>query len=663
MSNDIFGIGQSGLAAAQWGLTVSSQNISNASTPGYTVENPVYAEASGQYTGSGYLGGGVTTTTVLRNYSQYLSTQLNNATSTNSALTSNLAMAAQLNNLAGSPTAGISAAITAYFTGLQNVANNPGNVATRQTAISSAQTLASQINAAGAQYDQLRQSVNQQLQATVTQINTYATQIANLNGQIGSASSQGQPPNQLLDQRDQAVASLSQLVGVSVIQNSSGYSIVTGNGQPLVVGNQNFQLGTATSQADPSELSVTFNGLAGATPAPAPQFLSDTSISGSGGTLGGLVAFRSQTLDPAEAQLGAIATSFASQVNSQNALGLDLAGNAGGNLFSVAAPSVYANAANTGNATLTVGFANGAQPTTDDYALSFNAGVYTLTDTTSGSVVGTSPTAPNGAAPIGGLVLNITAGAMNPGDSFTIQPTRGALDSFALTTTNASAIAAASPVLASASSTNAGTGTISQGTVGAGYNIPGTTTLTYNSGANSLSGFPVGSTVSVNGGPPTTINPGPPPTTIPFTAGGTYTLNTVPPGAGPNAISFTLGGAPANGDTFTIAKNTGTNDGRNALTMSQIVSKTTLAGGTSTLTGAYASYVNGIGNSASQLKAASASQSALVQQITASQQSVSGVNLDEEASHLLQYQQLYQANSKVIQTAESLFQTLIGIIN
>jgi flagellar hook-associated protein 1 FlgK len=97
--------------------------------------------------------------------------------------------------------------------------------------------------------------------------------------------------------------------------------------------------------------------------------------------------------------------------------------------------------------------------------------------------------------------------------------------------------------------------------------------------------------------------------------------------------------------------------------MSQIVSKATLSGGTSTLTGAYASYVNGIGNSASQLKAASASQSALVQQITASQQSVSGVNLDEEASHLLQYQQLYQANSKVIQTAETLFQTLIGVIH
>jgi flagellar hook-associated protein 1 len=86
-----------------------------------------------------------------------------------------------------------------------------------------------------------------------------------------------------------------------------------------------------------------------------------------------------------------------------------------------------------------------------------------------------------------------------------------------------------------------------------------------------------------------------------------------------------------------------------------------LNGGSSTLTAAYAAYVNNIGNAASQLKAANTSQTALVTQITSAQQSVSGVNLDEEASNLLQYQQAYQANSKVIQTANSMFQTLMGI--
>ncbi len=645
-SSNIFGIGLSGLAAAQWGLTTAGNNISNASTAGYTVENPVYAESPGQYTGSGYLGGGVTTATVQRNYSQYLSTELNNANSTNSALSANYSMASQLNNLVGSPTTGISAAISAYFTGLQSVANAPSNLANRQTAISDAQTLASQLNAAGQQYDQLRQSVNQQLTQSVNQINSYTKQIAQLNVQIKNASSQGQPPNQLLDQRDQLVSQLSQQVGVSVVQNSDGYSVFLASGQPLVVANSSFDLGTAVSSGDPSELAVTYNGLHGATATSSTtQYVSQSTLSG--GTLGGLLAFRSQTLDPAESQLGAIATSFAAQVNAQNALGIDLSGNAGGKLFTVASPTVYSNLNNTGGATLSVAFSNASSPTTDDYALSYNGTSYTLTDTTTGSAVGTVTWTTSGTtstATVGGLALTLS-GTMASGDSFTIQPTRGALNSFALATTNASAIAASSPVLVSASSANTGAATVTQGTVSAGYSVSNVT-LTYNSSSGTLSGFPSTSTISINGTAQASGT-----TSITYNSGDTISVN---------GVSFTISGAPANGDTFTIAKNTGTDDGRNALAMSNLVSSTVFSNST-TLTGAYANYVDSVGNATSQLKSANTAQTALVSQIQAAQQSVSGVNLDEEASNLLKYQQLYQANSKVIQTAESMFQTLIGI--
>jgi flagellar hook-associated protein 1 len=657
--SDIYGIGLSGLLSAQLGLATTSNNISNSSTPGYTVENPVFTESSGQYTGSGFIGGGVTTATVQRNYAQYLTSQLNSAQSTNSSLTANLSLATELNNFVGSPTAGISAAITTYFTGLQNVANSPSSVAERQTAISDAQSLAAQINEAGQQFDQLRQGVNQQLTQSVSQINSYSQQIASLNTQIAEASSQGQPPNQLLDQRDQAVSQLSQLVGASVVQNSQGYSVFLPSGQPLVVANQSFDLGTSTSAGDPSELAVTYNGLAGTTPTGPTDYLSASAITG--GTVGGLLSFRSQTLDPAESQLGAIATSFANQLNQQNALGLTLSGTAGGPLFTVGAPQVYANQQNKGNATLTVGFANPAQPTSDDYSLSYDGTNYTLTDTTTGQTVGPPVPAIATTSPgttIGGLTITMPTGAMNAGDSFTIQPTRGALDSFALATTNPSDIAAASPVLASAGSSNVGTATITQGTVTAGYNIPSTrTTLTYDSATGSLSGWPVGSTVSVNGGPSTTIAAG---TTIAYTPGDTYTIDTTPATAGPNAVSVTITGSPANGDTFTIGQNLGMNDGRNALAMSNLISSTSLSG--QTLTGAYANYVNNIGNAASGLQAASTAQTALVSQIQSSQQSVSGVNLDEEAANLLKYQQLYQASSKVITTAESMFQTLITSI-
>ncbi|NLP60955.1 flagellar hook-associated protein FlgK [Paraburkholderia sacchari] len=674
MSN-IFSIGLSGLQAAQVGIATAGENISNSSTTGYNVETAVYQEAAGQYTGSGYLGGGVTTATVQRAYSQYLTSALNNAQSSNSALTASYTLATQLSNLVGSPTSGIATSITTFFSGLQNVSNSPASTATRQTALSDAQSLADQINAAGQQYDAMRQSVNTQLSNAVTQINTYTQQIAQLNTQISMASSSGQPPNQLLDQRDLAVSKLSQLVGVQVVQNSSGYSVFLGNGQPLVVSGQNYNLTTQRSNANPAEMTVAWQGLPGSTAQAQP--LSSAALQG--GTVGGLVSFMQNTLDPAQAQLGAIATSFAAQVNQQNALGLTLGGAPGGALFTAGGPVVTANLGNNPSSTGTVSatLTNAANPPTDNYTLSYSSaagGTWTLTDTTTNTVLGTTTTQPSQSNPFApaGSGLSITStGTMNDGDAFSIQPTAGALDSFAVATSDPSAIAAASPVLVTAGGTNTGTAAVTQGTVSAGYAVasPGLQLSYAASGSGSstgtLSGFPVGSTVSVT--VPGSSTPTPyaitsSSTTIPYdsSTGATISISGDTSGTA-NNVSFSMTGAPANGDTFTIAPNTSAaQDGRNALALANLTSGTVFAG-SQTLTNAYSNYVNTIGNTASQLKASSTSQQSLVTQLTSQQQSVQGVNLDEEAAKLLQFQQLYQANSKVIQTAASLFQTLLGI--
>ncbi len=168
------------------------------------------------------------------------------------------------------------------------------------------------------------QSVNTQLSDTVSQINTYTAQIASLNQQITAASSQGQPPNQLLDQRDQAVSNLSQLVGVQVVSNSNGEQRVPDERPGAGHRHDQLQPRHRAFAGESTEDSVTYLGAAGTTPTAATtQYLSDSTMQNAGGTLGGLITFRTQSLDPAEAQLGAIATSFAAQVNNQNELGLD----------------------------------------------------------------------------------------------------------------------------------------------------------------------------------------------------------------------------------------------------------------------------------------------------------------------------------------------------
>jgi flagellar hook-associated protein 1 FlgK len=209
-------------------------------------------------------------------------------------------------------------------------------------------------------------------------------------------------------------------------------------------------------------------------------------------------------------------------------------------------------------------------------------------------------------------------------------------------------VAAASPVLTSAATGNAGTASISSAKVVAGYTASAIK-LTYDSAAGGFT-----SNVDVTLPDSTVVTAG---QTIPYDSSKGLTVTS-------NGVTATITGKPADNDEFDVTPNAGgTSDGSNALAMSNLVTTKTMNGGTDTLTSSYANYVNQIGNDTNQLKSSSTAQTALLNQATSAQQAVSGVNLNEEAANLMQYQQLYQANSKVIQTASSLFQTLLGIFN
>ncbi|MDQ7979110.1 flagellar hook-associated protein FlgK [Paraburkholderia sp. SARCC-3016] len=656
---NLFSLGLTGLNSAQLGMSTTGNNISNAATPGYNRELAIFVEAGGLQTGSGFIGGGVTTQTIQRQFSQTLTSQLYSTQSESSSLSSYSQLVTNLSNQIGDPIAGIGADFTAFFNSLQTLAGSANDGPTRQTVINAASVLADAINSMGNQIDQTRQGINTTISSTVTQINNLTKQIAQLNAQIAAVGPNGQPPNQLLDTRDQAVSQLSQLVGVNVQQASDGTDTISlPNGMTLVQGTQSYQLGTTPSPDNPSELAVTYQQPDSTKPGSfVTTVLPDSAISG--GSLGGVLQFRSQTLDPAARQLGALATSFAAQVNAQNELGVDQNGNTGGPLFNIGAPNVIANTKNTGGATVSATLTNPASPPTDDYKLTFDGTNYTVTDATTGKVLGTSTTPPSATNPIGGVAITIN-GTMAAGDSFTIQPTSGALDSFAVATTDGSAIAASSPAIASANQSNTGTGKIAIGAASSGFVINAPVTLTYDAATGTLTGLPIGSTVTF-GNPQQTFtvtaaNPG-----VPYdpTNGDTYTVtNPGPPATSPNGISFTVSGTPADGDTFTIGPNTGgTQDGSNATAIFN-VSTSTAFGGT-TLTNGYAEFVNNVGNTASNLESMATAKSSTLAQIQSQQQSVSGVNLDEEATNLLEYQQMYQASSKVIQTAQSLFQTIL----
>ncbi len=237
MGNGIFGIGLSGLNAAQAGLLTTGHNISNASTPGYSRQQVVQSSNSPQLTGSGFLGQGVQVSTVKRVYSEFLASQVLQAQTQSSQLDSYYTQIKQLDNMLGDPSAGVSPTLQSFFNGVQDVATTPASVPSRQALLSSAQSLVARFQGLSQRFTEFRNGVNSQIAGSVAEINSLAQQIAGLNHNIvlaGDANSR-QPANDLLDQRDALVTQLGRVINIAVVRQSDGsFNVFVGNGQALV---------------------------------------------------------------------------------------------------------------------------------------------------------------------------------------------------------------------------------------------------------------------------------------------------------------------------------------------------------------------------------------------------------------------------------------------
>ena len=645
MATNILSIGQSALAAAQVGISTTGHNIANAATPGYSRQVLVQGAATAQNLGFGYVGQGVDISSVQRIYSDFQAAQVRSTQTTQSSLSTYATQMSQIDNMLANVTSGLSPSLQGFFKGMQDVSANPSSVASRQAALSSANALASRFQSMGAQLDQMRQGVNTQIISSVGEINSLSTQISQLNQAITlaqGATAAGQPPNDLMDQRDQLILDLSKQIKATVVKQDDGkYNVFIGNGQPLVVGGLTYQLSTTVSPTDASKIEVAYSNSGN------PFILSGSALTG--GALGGLVDFRNKSLEPAQNALGRIAIGLASTFNVQHKLGQDLNGNLGTDMFVVGVPTVGQNANNTGTASLTASISNVSALTTSDYSVQFNGTQYQVTRLSDGQVTAltSSPQTIDG-------VDFTTAGVPATGDSFLVRPTVAGAPSFAVKISDTSLLAAAAPIATAAPITNTGTGAISAGSVDATYlttPLSAPVTLSYNSGTAQLTGFPATQAVTVTyNGNSTTYAAGAP---VPYTAGATLSFG---------GISLAISGVPANGDVFTVAPNTGgVGDNRNAVLLAALQTTNTLVGGTASYQDAFAQMVASIGSKTNELQVMSdAEGQTLTNQIQA-QQSLSGVNLDEEASNLLRYQQAYQAAGKVMQVASQLFDVLLSL--
>jgi len=646
----MFYTGLSGLNVARTALATTAHNTANVNTPGYSRQTVAVEGNGARPTGAGFIGTGARVVTVARNYDRYLQAQLSQAESGLQALDTYATQAGHLDDLLADRASGLSVLVQGFFAATEAVANTPADPAARQQMLSAAEAVAGKFRALDGYLADRNSSLNEEIQGQVRQINVYAAQVAGLNRQISqlSAMAGGQPPNDLLDQRDRLVGELGKLVGVTVVEQDGGqYNLFVGTGQSLVLGDRAATLAAVPAAADPTRYAVAVVASTGESVELDERVLT-------GGSLGGALAFRREALAATQNGIGRLAMTLAGAFNAQHAAGVDLTGVSGGDFFAMGRPAVLSDARNGGDQVVTATLADAGRLTTSDYSVTVadvgGTPTYTVTRLADGQRVAVAPAAGGPAStsftafPVtfDGITLSATGTAV-AGDSFLVRPTRdGARDIAVLVREPARIAAAGSPVATAATSAAAAIGPAVLDASYRGAPLQPTQTIraTYD-GAN------LSFQLVEADGTQTAL------TSVPYVSGQPVTVR---------GITVAVTGAPAVGDTFTLSpRASGVADGSNALLLGALQRRALVGAGTATFNGAYAQLVSDVGNRTLQVQVARTTQDSLASQIRASQQSVSGVNQDEETANLLQYQQMYQANAKVIQAASTIFDTILAI--
>ncbi|MGB7584663.1 MAG: flagellar hook-associated protein FlgK [Terriglobales bacterium] len=306
------------LEVDQGALNVTSNNIANASTPGYSREVVDLSEQAPIESGNLTVGTGVDLQQIQSVRDQVLSLLIAEQNTQQSGAQTQLNGLQQVQGLFSDPTQGIGANLTTFFNSISQLSTNPTDSAQRQSVITAAQNLVSSFNQAAQSLGTIQQSLNQSVSQTVDQINGLSKQIAQVNAQVGQMQQLGKDPGSLLDQENQLINQLSQLTNVNEIQTENGLTLTTGSGTALVVGNQSFALQVGNG---PTGMQDVFSQG------------QDITSSIQGGSLGGAIQVRDQDIPGILNQLNTLASQFATSFNAAQAQGYDLNGNPGQALF------------------------------------------------------------------------------------------------------------------------------------------------------------------------------------------------------------------------------------------------------------------------------------------------------------------------------------------
>jgi flagellar hook-associated protein 1 FlgK len=639
-------LGIRAMAANYAALQTTGHNISNANVKGYSRQQVELATAQGQFTGAGFFGKGVNVVSVTRLHNAFLTREADVAKSLSAMDAARLQHLKRMENVFQPGEHGLGAAAADLFSAMTDLGSNPSDLATRQVVLARAGDLASRFAAAGAALDEVQAGVAAEVKASVARINALAEGIAQANDRVAALRGLGQPANDLLDERERLISQLSEEVAVTRVEASDGtLAIFVGGGQRLVLGNQAERLSVQRDKVDPTQIAV------GVADGAAVRTLDSHVIAG--GKLAGLLRFQSQDLTQGRNLIGQLALAVGGALNAQQLRGVNLQQPLGGvpsrEMFAFGPSLGVPHGDNTrdgggspiGGVTLTI--VDPAAVQASDYELresSSTPGAWQLTRLSDGLV-----RTVNAGDVVDGVQIDITS--PQPGDRFLLQPAARAANGMGLLLTDPRDLAAASPLIARTPLSNTGTAAVTRlGVDAAPLPVPGgtaTIAFTSDNGDYSWNVLDGGGSIVASG------------------SGNWQPGQRLPaPPMDINGFSLTLDGVPRNGDVIEVLPTpAGALAHNNGNALSLLALRDAALVGGHTVGDAWSQALAEVGVRTQSASTATEMSTAVAQQAEQMRSSASGVNLDEEAARLIQFQQSYQAAAKVLQIAQQLFDTLM----
>lgn len=619
-------IGSSALKAASIQLQTTGNNVANATTPGYHREVVSQSDNGARRTGSGYIGMGVQIDTIRRSYDSFLERAVGIGEASAASDKSRLSQMSAMESLFSDSETGVGAAMNDLRTALAELVNSPTDSSTRTVVLNRAEALAQRINGLDGKLGQMASDNAQRVGSEVNALNDTLKQLADVNQKIIAADVR-HTPNDLHDQRDLLISKINGYASANAYINDNGTAdLFSISGEPMVLGGE---ASTFTVTAD-----LYNSGLPQLNLKTLGRDLPMDAAALGGGSIVGLMRFQADDLASARARLGQMAAAIGDVFNTVQANGIDSTGQAGKAMFSWTDPIAISASTNDGSAQLGVTVTDPSALAASDYLVTYDGTQFIARRQSDGVETALSAMPQE----VDGLTLALDAGTAQVGDRFLIKSASNFASTFRmdLGTTNELAIGLA--VTPQVNGTNTGSGAVDSFKVSdsSDPNLTGLVTLVFDgAGRYNVVGAGTGD-----------------PTNVAYQAGQPISYN---------GWTMTVKGSPAAGDTITLGATTSpSTDNRNARALYE-ATDAALVGGQS-LNDAYADLVADVGSRARQATVASNQSSAMLTHAKEARDSVSGVNLDEEAARMIQLQQAYQAAARLISTSQSLFSTLIEAV-